>query len=160
MKNFKIKRKLILTFIGTLLLYFIYVEHKSFINTPKYKTLYETELVIGVEDIDINNIINIIVTFTLTLTSVVGTTIYWLHDRLDKAEKSLILLSTVTSDIEKDLKDTKEDLKANSADLALNVKEINQTLSIIREGLIKDSLELENLKDSLNYIKASLVKNS
>lgn len=160
MRNSKIKRNLILTLIGTLFLYFIYSEHKSFINTPKYKTLYETELVIDVEDIDINNILNIIVTFTLTLTSVVGTTIYWLHDRLDKAEKSLILLSTVSSDIEKDLKDTKEDLKANSADLALNVKEINQTLSIIRESLIKDSLELENLKESLNYIKASLVKNS
>lgn len=160
MKNSKIRRNLILTFIGTLLLYFIYGEHKSFIDTPKYKTLHETELVIDVKDIDINNIINIIVTFTLTLTSVVGTTIYWLHDRLDKAEKSLILLSTVNSVIEKDLKDTKDDLKANSLDLASSVKEINQTLSLIRENLIKDSLELENLKDSLNYIKASLVKNS
>ena len=160
MKNSKIRRKLILTFIGTLLLYFIYAEHKSFIDTPKYKTLHEAELVIDLKDIDINNMINIVVTFTLTLTSVVGTTIYWLHDRLDKAEKSLILLSTVNSVIEKDLKDTKDDLKANSLDLAFNVKEINQTLSLIRESLIKDSLELENLKDSLNYIKASLVKNS
>ena len=160
MKNSKIRRKLILTFIGTLLLYSVYIEYKSSTNTSRYKTLNKTELVIDVKDIDINNIINITVTCFVTLTSTVGATLYWIHDRVDKAEKSLILLSTVNSVIEKDLNETKIDLKANSTELDLNIKEIHQNLNLIRENLIKDSFELENLKESVNYVKAFLVKNS
>lgn len=124
----------------------------------KARVAYNTNLVIDTKNIDINNIINITVTCFLTLGSAIGATLYWIHDRLDKTEKSLILLSTVNSVIEKDLGETKNDLKSNSAELALNVKEINRNITLIRENLIKDSFELENLKESLNYIKASLVK--
>lgn len=136
---------------------FSYYEYKQI---SKAKVEYSTNLVIDTKNIDINNIINITVTCFVTLSSAVGATIYWIHDRVDKAEKSLILLSTVNSVIEKDLNETKVDLKANSTELALNIKEIHQNLNLIRENLIKDSFELENLKESVNYVKAFLVKNS
>jgi len=149
------KGVIILVFAGLSL--FSYYEYKQI---SKAKVEYSTNLVIDTKNIDINNIINITVTCFVTLSSSVGATLYWIHDRVDKAEKSLILLSTVNSVIEKDLNETKVDLKANSTELALNIKEIHQNLNLIRENLIKDSFELENLKESVNYVKAFLVKNS
>jgi len=149
------KGVIILVFAGLSL--FSYYEYKQI---SKAKVKYSTNLVIDTKNIDINNIINITVTCFVTLSSSVGATLYWIHDRVDKAEKSLILLSTVNSVIEKDLNETKIDLKANSTELALNIKEIHQNLNLIRENLIKDSFELENLKESVNYVKAFLVKNS